>query len=786
MPIFARPIHTRRAAPPDDPLPPETAVSPDAAPGPEADALPAAPPRLAGSALAWRLGALAAGCLLGAGQVYGGAAPFGLALVVGCPGSLALPALAGALAGTLAAQPLAPALRLCGALIAALGGRVAAARLGRRAYIGGAAAGAAALGAELLATALCGGTVTMADVTRALTTVGLGAGLGAALHRLPMDKPRGLCLWLAMATACAQRAAAFTGGFAPGLALAAFAGLCTACAGSLEQSAVLALALSAAVCAADPSLSWAALAVDLGLLAAAVGGGAHRPRCAGLFAAGCVLGALAAPDAAAAGWMLAAGLAGTAAFLACPDALLRGVFPPPAPPVTTQTLSGAARRLSGVADSLADIAATVNEVCERQSPPKGETFDFVVEYAARHVCRHCERRSACWVRGYSTAVDGLYQLRSALEARGRAEVEDMPGQLSVCTHPSDLCAAVTHGHQLWLSRRQTRARANLLRAALTEQYSAMAGALAQMAARLGQAGLPDPRREAKVSQLFGQLGLEALECSVTGDVAGRLTVCVTLPRLRLSDAEGLALAREVGHICRRDFDAPEVTHCRTVTMLRFGQQPLFTAQFGLASRPAPPEQVSGDACDQFCDKAGRAQMLLCDGMGTGKHAAVDGRMAAKLTAQLLRAGFAAQSAARLVNVALSLKCAEEESGATLDLLTVDLYTGRAGVFKAGAAPSFLVREGVARVLQAPSLPMGACDALVGRTDAFSMAEGDMAVLVSDGVLCDGTDWVLEQLQLCARLGHTPDQVARAVADSAARRAGARPDDITVAVLRLTR
>ena len=179
-------------------------------------------------------------------------------------------------------------------------------------------------------------------------------------------------------------------------------------------------------------------------------------------------------------------------------------------------------------------------------------------------------------------------------------------------------------------------------------------------------------------------------------------------------------------------------------------------------------------------------MLLCDGMGTGKAAAVDGRMAAKLTAQLLRAGFAAESAARLVNVALGMKCADQESGATLDLLTVDLYTGRAGLFKAGAAPSFLVREGTARVLEAPSLPMGVSDSVVGRSAAFSLAEGDMVVLVSDGALCDGSDWLVEQLQLCARLGHAPDQVAKAVADSAVRRSGARQDDITVAVLRLDR
>ena len=45
---------------------------------------------------------------------------------------------------------------------------------------------------------------------------------------------------------------------------------------------------------------------------------------------------------------------------------------------------------------------------------------------------------------------------------------------------------------------------------------------------------------------------------------------------------------------------------------------------------------------------------------------------------------------------------------------------------------------------------------------------------------------MQQLQLCARLGHTPKQAAETVADAAARRAGEKRDDITVAVLALSR
>ena len=524
----------------------------------------------------------------------------------------------------------------------------------------------------------------------------------------------------------------------------------------------------------------------LGSLAAACLFPGERGRCTGVFAAGGAAGALAAPDAAGVLPLAVGGGLGVCAALALPADWLRAVFPPPAPPVQAQGMTSAARRLASVADTLSDIADTVNAVCARQMQPKGETFDFVVEHTARAVCQSCTRRNRCWVRGYATAMDGLYQLKPKLEAAGRVEVEDLPGQLSVCIHPSDLCTAANHGYALWRSRRQTRARAATLRAALTEQYSALAGALAQLSARLGQAGLPDARRAEKAAQLFAGLGLDALECSATQDLAGRLTVAVTLDRTKFSDEELAALTEELSRLCRRDLALPEVTHCRTVTMLSFGERPLFEAEFGAASRPARGQSVSGDALEQFCDPGGRAQVLLCDGMGTGRPAAVDGQMAAKLTGQLLRAGFAAESAARLVNVALGLKNAGQESGATLDLLTVDLYSGRAGLFKAGAAPSFLVRGGVPHRLESPSLPMGVVDSLVGRSSTFALDAGDWVALVSDGALADGSDWLMQQLQLCAQLGHTPQQAADAVAEAAARRAGEKQDDITVAVLRLAK
>lgn len=735
------------------------------------------------AALLWQAAAAAVGFVMGAGQVYGGAAPFGLAMVIGCLPGYALAGAAGAMAGGLVFLPIEQAVKLAGAVLAALVGR----KLGRGQLWVSAAAGCSALILTEAAVGFgLGGGMNLsfnaAESAAILCTAVLGAALGAAIQAMPSDKPRGIGLWLAMLVACTQSFTLY--GFAPGLAIFALAGLCAAYAGSLEQSAVLAVVLAAAFTAASPSLCYAALAVALGVLGASALCGGERWRCAGVFLLGCGLGALAAPDFTGAITLLAGAGCGLLVFLLMPATLLRAVFPPPAPPAAAQGLTGAARRLTNVADTLSDIAETVNAVCERQLPPKGETYDFVVDFAARQVCQQCARREKCWIRGYSLAVDGLYAMKTTLENDGSVNPDKMPGQLATCVRPSDLCGAVNRGYRLWRSRRQSRARASVLRSALTEQYSAMATALAQLATRIGQTGLPDPRKEARVAQLFSSIGLDALECSVTGDVAGRTCASVTVARTAFSPDELRTLTREVSRICRHDFSSPDVTNCRTVTMLSFGERPLYRPIFGVASRPA--EQISGDATDYFCDAAGRAQLFLCDGMGTGKAAAVDGKLAARLTGQLLRAGFAAESAARLVNVAMGLKNGDQESGATLDLLTVDLFTGRAGLFKAGAAPSFLLREGVPRMMEGASLPMGILDSVVGRSSSFGLCVGDTVVLVSDGVLCDGTAWIMQQLQLCGKLGHTPAQLADVLADSAVRRAPGRRDDVTVIALRLER
>ena len=131
---------------------------------------------------------------------------------------------------------------------------------------------------------------------------------------------------------------------------------------------------------------------------------------------------------------------------------------------------------------------------------------------------------------------------------------------------------------------------------------------------------------------------------------------------------------------------------------------------------------------------------------------------------------------------------DEESGATLDLISVDLHTGTAQVYKAGAVPGFVysAQADAVHTVGDTSLPVGILGAVSGESRTLRLTAGDWVVLVSDGMLADGTPWVAQQLALAAQTGQTPQQLAQQLVQTARRRAEAagRPDDITAAVLKL--
>ena len=176
-------------------------------------------------------------------------------------------------------------------------------------------------------------------------------------------------------------------------------------------------------------------------------------------------------------------------------------------------------------------------------------------------------------------------------------------------------------------------------------------------------------------------------------------------------------------------------------------------------------------------------LLLCDGMGSGAGAKRESAQAGKLVENFLRAGMGPGEAVETVSSALALR-GEDGGSTTIDLLSLDLFSGRCCVHKQGAAPTYLRRGHQVRCAVGVSLPAGIVTGQAARPDVhkFRGEAGDWLVMVTDGILCGREDQWLRQL-VADYAGDSPSELAqRILRESRALCQG--EDDGTVLAARL--
>ena len=192
---------------------------------------------------------------------------------------------------------------------------------------------------------------------------------------------------------------------------------------------------------------------------------------------------------------------------------------------------------------------------------------------------------------------------------------------------------------------------------------------------------------------------------------------------------------------------------------------------------ASRERANGDRCLWFAGVSCRYYVLLCDGMGTGKEAAKAGQRAGELLRKMLAAGYPPEHALRSLN---SLCALQGQAGAvTVDLAELRLDTGKAVIYKWGAAPSYVISRGEPIKIGTAAPPPG-LSVTEGRetVEKLSLRRGETLVLLSDGA--GGED----ALRLCwERAGEPVSELAAKILESS-QTDGA--DDATVAVVRLSR
>lgn len=183
--------------------------------------------------------------------------------------------------------------------------------------------------------------------------------------------------------------------------------------------------------------------------------------------------------------------------------------------------------------------------------------------------------------------------------------------------------------------------------------------------------------------------------------------------------------------------------------------------------------INADRCLQFAGVGNLYYIVLCDGMGTGPVAVQEGKTAGQLLKGMLSGGFPAEAVLESLNSLWTL--GERAGSVTVDLVQLELDTGKVSLYKWGAAPSWLISGSRTEKLGQPGTVPGLA---VGKQTQgvchLSMKKEQLLLLTSDGLAPERIG------ECCREPDLTPAGLARKILSCAVQDG----DDATVVTIQL--
>ncbi|MBQ9099243.1 MAG: SpoIIE family protein phosphatase [Clostridia bacterium] len=437
-------------------------------------------------------------------------------------------------------------------------------------------------------------------------------------------------------------------------------------------------------------------------------------------------------------------------------------------------------RFREISGALSDLSGTFFELSGKLRRPGLQDLRHLCDKAFDEVCPGCRNRDICWGSDYHTTATTVGALGTRLHSHGEVGREQIPATLAArCIGIPHILEKINQGAQK-LSEEALRGDKTSV---VATDYAALGRIMTEVLEDNREDFAPDVPTGERIAERLQRLGYALESVSVCGKQHRRVILRgLRLPGRHLKIRE---LRQVLEQHCHFTLGSPEVQESEGGYDMIFPQRPgcgSVTVKETRAKRQGEG-RYCGDSVATVSSKNGYDYAFLCDGMGSGNHAALTSALASSFLSRMLQAGGRADTVLKMLNGFLSARATgESESSTTVDLLEIDRICMEASLFKCGAAPTFLLRGGTVTRLTSRTAPVGILESLDAERIRFEVQPGDVIVQVSDGITGGEEDcpWLTELLT--THFDGDCDSFVRTVFAKAARRGN---DDMSILMTRIT-
>ncbi|SEH66555.1 stage II sporulation protein E [Ruminococcus flavefaciens] len=401
------------------------------------------------------------------------------------------------------------------------------------------------------------------------------------------------------------------------------------------------------------------------------------------------------------------------------------------------------------------LSETVGELrreSERVSQMLAKSCDTVneIEENSAEVCSLCYRRPFCWKSDKGNTYRGFAKLAEM----GEFAQESFPQELADCLHKEKIT-------EVFLKSAREKAAAKLMEMRFSESRELLHE---QMLITEDIIRSTSDKLDIRCSETVGRsirLKLEKFGFVILSVIAyynsrSRLIAEVYF-KAENAPENGTRICDLIADELHLQMSCTELIRSGNEMRIRVYERPRYSMEAYVSSSCADNSAANGDTYTVFTDGAGMGYVVLSDGMGTGKNAAMESRMAAGLFRRLVSSGVSVASTVKLINSFMVTK-SREESFATLDVLCADLDDGRLTVIKSGAAATLIRHGGNVLKITAPTFPIGIYEhsELFARECEFEA--GDIVIMFSDGISENAYPFIKELLMGGDDIKHIVDEI----------------------------
>lgn len=449
-------------------------------------------------------------------------------------------------------------------------------------------------------------------------------------------------------------------------------------------------------------------------------------------------------------------------------------------------LDNTKQKIKSLCETLTSLSESFSGSGEgRFRSPAAEYFD-ICEGAFESTCASCENREECRKK-VATSKESQGLSRVLLKNRAVC-ISDVGRTLSgFCHRLPDIIDEINHNASLAMRRSFESDRSEIF----ALDYAAIANLLAEAQVEEAEEIKVDAELGDRLCAAIGKLELECMPkgAAVFGKRRRRITIQGSYESIAANFTALLDCAEEALSF-KLDRKGARI-HEGSVCELLAEEAETLTVSFAQKVSLAEGErEVCGDSVRSFFDSDGHFYTCISDGMGSGRHAAAVSEISADFLERMLSADSpvscrSPKAALEMLNCFLQSKNygSESECSATIDLLELDTVRKQAYFCKCGAAPTYIFRKGNLYKLRSGTMPIGILDSVDCRVIKFDVDEGDLVVMISDGVVQGKEEcpWLYDLLSHTAESDRLETIAERIVKN--AKTHGSR-DDISVCVIRV--